>query len=623
MNDAHAPSPYLLKPQGSRPHITEYSCEYGRFIGHKEFPRPQQKDCKERLQNLAKGLMEDPIPGLAELHDFKLSAKEVSGVFEVLPGRSLDAAVEELDGLPAPLFLTMVQQLLDTVVLAYERGEVELFFDPRSIYVWRLGDDVFTGFAACEFHVGHEHETEEWVHWLRQLAILWYYMATGEWMTSYYVLVERDLSKIRQLRESPALLHFFDHLFHPDVAKRVFDLKHLHQLIAECDEELGEEPISPAAFRVLDRLPHKRQCLSWMVSEEAFPSQYTLSLTGRDARRPTILPAHDDFSGRSVFLHILPPEDLTGKTLQKISDQAEWLYDAPKLDLPILPIVDSWEIGGCRIYAEHEPDGTSLAEVLERVGAGLPLHHVLTVARKVDRAIRQVERASVIIPSYHPADVFLVSTSSAGLSLDDFDWVRDPGAYTVHLRTLPTGFLHLSDPAHYQNDHKAVIMRWILGTTQKVRFAELVARLLSHRELTRPPIKEAIQRASNRRVKSASLVRVALLGDLTAIARNPDSRPAKSAFRWARDASTYRAVALPYVPKAALASAAALILGLGAGLTIALNSERFGLGESPGNPYAAEESGGNNISEPPPDLLPVSGDNPDLKKKEDPPEPEE
>ncbi|MEM7013887.1 MAG: hypothetical protein AAF585_20690, partial [Verrucomicrobiota bacterium] len=608
MNDAHAPSPYLLKPQGSRPHITEYSCDYGRFIGHKEFPRPQHKDCKERLQNLAKGLMQDPIPGLAELHDFKLSAKEVSGVFEVLPGQSLDAAVEELEGLPAPLFLLVVQQLLDTVVLAFERGEVELFFDPRSIYVWRHGDDVFTGFAACEFHVGHEHETEEWVHWLRQLAILWYHMATGEWMTSYYVLVDRDLSKIRQLQKSPALLHFFDHLFHPDVEKRVFDLERLHQLIAECDEEIGEEPIPPAAFRVLDRLPHKRICLSWMVSEDEFPSQYTLSLTGRDARRPTIIPAHDEFAGRAVFLHILPPEDVTGKTLQKISDQAELLHDEPKLGLPILPIVDSWEIGECRIYAEHAPDGPSLACVLERVGAGLPLPHVLNAARKIDRAIRQVERAGITIPSYHPADVFLVSTSNDGLSLNDFGWIRDPGAFTVHLRALPTGFLHLQDPAHYENDHKAVIMRWILGTTQKVRFAELVARLLSHRELTRPSVKEAIQRASDRRFKSSSLVRVALLGDLTAIARNPDSRPATSTFRWARDASTWRTAALPHVPPSVLASAAALVLGLGAGLTLALNADRFGFGGSSETPYASDENGTENIAQPPENLLPVSGE---------------
>ena len=608
MQPDNSPSPYLLKPEGARPHVTEYSAQYGRFVGCKEFPVSDSVAWRKRLPELAKNLMEDPIPGLAELHDFKIGRKKITGIFEVLPGRSLDAAVEELDGLPAPLFLEVVQQLLETVVLAYERKEVELFFDPRSMYVWRVADEIFTGFAAFEFHVGREHETEEWVHWLRQLAIVWYYIATGEWMTSYYVLVERDFNEIPQLKKSPAMLHFFDRLFDADIKKRIFDLERLRELIAECDDLIGADPIPAKAIRVLDRLPHKRQCLSWMVSEEAFPSQYTLSLDGRDARRPTILPAHDDFAGRSVFLHILPPEAVAGKTMFKICDQAERLHDKPKPDSPVLPIVDSWQIDECRIYAEHAPDGPSVAQILDRVGAGLPLSHGLTAARKIDRAIRRAERSGLIIPSLHPADVFLVSTSSDRLSMDDFDWLRDPMAYAARLRALPTGFLHLQDPAHYQNDHKAVLMYWIIGFSQDVRFSELVARLLSHRELTRPPVKLAIQHASKRRTRTASWVRATLLGDLARVLRdNSNKLPSRMSktLRPFRDADAWRAATMPNVPVGLIASAATLVIGLGVGLTVALNGDQFGFREA--NPYVAEDQDGQRI-EPPTNLLPVSGE---------------
>lgn len=619
------PSPYLLKPEGPRPHVTEYSSEYRRFVGYKTFRTPDSRGgaWKKRLRDLATDLMKDPIPGLAELHEFKIRGREVTGVFEVLPGRSLDAAVSELGGLPAPLFLGVVQQLLETVVLAYEHGEIEIFFDPRSIYVWRIGEEVYSGFAACEFHVGHEHETEEWVHWLRQLAILWFYMATGEWMTSYYNLVERDFSQIPQLAASGPMAHFFQALFNPDVEKRVFDLERLRDLIAECDAEIGMEPIHPSAFRVLDRLPHKRQCLNWIVNEEDLPSQYTPATAGRDPRRPTMIPGRDEFSGRSVFLHILPPPSVAGKTLFKISEQAERLHLKPRPDQPVLPVVDSWEINGCRIYAESMPDGPSLAEVLDRVGAGLPLPHVLTAARKIDAALRSAQRAGLIIPSLHPADVFLIATGEGSVQLDDLDWLLDPGAYTARLRALPTGFLHRQDPAHYDADDKGVILNWILGFQQKVRFAKLLARLLSHRELTRPAVKLAIQRASNRKARTASWVRASLLGDLgRALKERPEYRPgwfANNLLRPLRDAEAWRAAAIPHIPSGLIASAAALVLGIGAGLAFHFTSA----GPANGPATFAEETEPNRRT-PPKNLLPVSGDpfvNPpltnELEEKED------
>ncbi|MFT5465927.1 MAG: hypothetical protein ACI8UO_001023 [Verrucomicrobiales bacterium] len=613
MTEDSSHSLYLLKSEGPRPHVTEYSCEYGRFVGYKQFPIPgggAKTAWRKRLRELAKDLMEDPIPGLADLHEFKIKGGKVTGVFEVLPGRSLDAAVEELGGLPAPLFLEVVQQLLETVVLAYERGEIEFFFDPRSIYIWRVGEDIFTGFAACEFHVGHEHETSEWVHWLRQLAIVWFYAATGEWVTSYYNLVDRDLSQIPQLAASGPIAHFFDRLFHSDIEKRIFDLERLRELIVVCDEEIGMRPIHPSAMRVLDRLPHKRICLSWIVSEEELPSQYTLAKAGRDSRRPTMIPARDEFTGRSVFLHILPPPSVAGKTLLKISDQAERLHDEPKPNRPVLPIVDSWEINGCRVYAESMPDGPSLAEILDRVGAGLPLEHIITAARKIDAAIRSAERGGLIIPSLHPADVFLISSTPGAIAMDDFDWLRKPGAYVARLRALPTGFLHLQDPAHYQNDHKAVLMRWIIGFPQEVRFSELVARLLSHRELTRPTVKFAIQRASLRHFRTASWVRASLLGDLSrAIGHKPGKKPTwrSNVLRPFRDAEAWRAAAIPKVPAGLIATAAALVLTLALGLSYMVNRPS---NESPGagqNPYMAEEISTPGSS-PPKNLLPVSGD---------------
>lgn len=200
-NDA-ALSPYRLGPEGPLPHRTEYSGEHQRFVGFKEFPLPASKGVawRKRFGKLARDLMENPIPGLAGLHDFQIRPKRIVGVFEVLPGRSLGAVVSELDGLPAPLWIDVAQQLLETVARAQERGEIELFFDPRNIYVWPHQGEIWTGFAACEFHVGREHETREWVHWLRQLAILWFYLATAEWVPSYYSLVERDLKKFHNSR---------------------------------------------------------------------------------------------------------------------------------------------------------------------------------------------------------------------------------------------------------------------------------------------------------------------------------------------------------------------------------------------------------------------------------------
>lgn len=136
---------------------------------------------REQIESAAKALRDNPIEGVSRLYRLEERQGELSGLFGPLAGIPLDRLIQEFGRLPPGLWLTIAQQLLEISAGAHERGDIDLCFEPSKILVRREGDSIRVGFEGCEFHSGAEHEMREWAHWLRQLAIVWYFAATGDW----------------------------------------------------------------------------------------------------------------------------------------------------------------------------------------------------------------------------------------------------------------------------------------------------------------------------------------------------------------------------------------------------------------------------------------------------------
>lgn len=598
----------------ARPHHTTYSAKFQRFIARQTYARPAASDGEawsSSIQRLARHLQTQPIPGLAKLLDFQTRGDAASAVFELLPGHSLERIVKETGGLAGSAWCEFAQQLLDLCEQVHDRDGIEIHLDPRALYLWQNeGAQPSIACATCEFSGASAPEANLWVHTLRALAVVWYYMATGSW-ESYHQLTKRDLKEVPQLDDQPEIFEFFELLFHEDVEQRVFDRQQIRALLDACEHQLAHQPFPVSLLRRLNSLPSQRRCFDWLPSERDLPSQYCISATGRDARRPTILPAIDEIANRPVSLHLLPPHKSIDKRLRQLCLQAERWMRNPDEDLPIFPLRDQWKTGDCTTFVESIPNGLSLAQVLSLSGGGLRSPIVLEVLRKVNQALRQVERKGYEIPSIDPMSVFVVAADGKRIDTTQLDWLEEPSRFAVRLRILPTRFLHGNDPATYGADGKSRTIREIVGLPPKTEFAELAARLLCRRELAFDNVKHALHRASAAKQRTSAFLRTKLLSDLQRAILKPHTNPTP-ALRASQNLATWWNTALFPLQRAALGTAAALSLIAVASLISVLyrtqtTSEPRLVGNSHHDVYLGSKASDHPPVEPPANLTPVIG----------------
>ncbi|MEM1294634.1 MAG: hypothetical protein AAGH89_04670 [Verrucomicrobiota bacterium] len=461
---------------------------------------------------------------MARLLDFQPCCHGATATFELLPGHSLDRIVKETNGLTNTAWCEFAQQLLDLCESVHDLDGIEIHLDPRSLYLWQNeSKQVSIGCATCEFRSDQTLESNFWVHSLRALSVVWYYMATGSWET-YHQLTKRDLAEVQQLADQPEILEFFELLFHEDVEQRVFDRQQIRDYLDACEQQLSHQSIPVSLLRRLNSLPAQRPCLDWLPSEQQLPSKYCVSVTGRDARQPTIVPAIDEIANRPVSLHLLPPPHSIDKKLRQFCLQSKQWMRNPDGDLPILPLRDQWKTGDCITFVEAFPNGLSLAQILSQSGGGLRFPTVIEVLRKVDRALHQIERKGYEIPSIDPTSVFLVAADGKWIDASDLSWIEDPAHYTIKLRILPTRFLHGNDPAAYGADTKSQVLHEILGTTPEAGFSELAGRLLSRRELALDAVKQILRRSNKSNLRTPASLRTALINDLERYKQNPNTK---------------------------------------------------------------------------------------------------
>tara|TARA_R110002096_G_scaffold200639_7_gene384681 strand:+ start:1131 stop:2990 length:1860 start_codon:yes stop_codon:yes gene_type:complete len=593
---------------------THYSAKFQRFVVLRDLTSADVKigaDKESRLNHLARNLQNQPIPGLATLLDFQTHGERATGVFETLPGHSLDRLVKETNGFADSVWCELALQLLDLCERVYDQDGIGLTLDPRLLYVWQNeSEQISIACATCEFQVTQEQETTLWVYWLRSLSVLWFYMATGEW-ESYFNLTKRNLDDVPQLRDRPQIQEFLDLLFHEDIEFRVFDRRHIRILLEHCEDQIGDHSFPVSFLRRLNSLPSRRRCLDWLPAEREFPAQYCISAAGRDARQPTILPAIDEIANRPVLLHVLPPRKSVDRQMRQLCLQAERWKRSPDPNLPILPIHNSWKSKDCTVFAESSPNGLNLARVLMLSKVGLRVSIALDILRKVDSALRQIDRKGYKIPAIDPTSIYLVASEKRRIDPSNLEWLEDSSSFEVKLRILPTQFLHTNDPATYGADAKIRLIRKIVGVTQEVGFAELAGRLLSRRELALDAVTHAIRRASTYGHRTSSFVRATLLAELQRSLTRPNSKPAPMSHA-PRDMAAWWDTALLPMQRVALGTTATLGLvaflsSVGLANFSASPSEPLTVENEDGNLYLGTESPVRDAIAPPEDLTPVSG----------------
>ncbi len=463
------------------------------------------------IQATARDWMRKPVPGVAILLGLEKEGKKTFGVFESLPGQSLDSWIMDRGTLSIPDWLEVAEQMVTLAVRLRKHPEVTVQWLPHEFHLWRENDGELR-IALSQFSLGSPNTIPmREKHLVANLALTWHFLLTGESDEAFYGLSGRDFGLVGALQDFTPLIDCFDGLFAAEPELRTEGLAELRQELTEIREALDDLHVpSSGRIRINDRLsqsPGSGLALSsWEV-----PEDFTLSAESESDSRGSYSAIHDP-SGREVRLHVVPKP-----SAQRVASRWQGAKAAMEEHL-VSPVLGVYEAGGrVGVVAErHYSKAISLAELIG-VSGGLDLPSAVVVLREIDEAISQAEQLGMERISMNVEDILLVPRGRLSISGEAWEeWTQDRQAFAIRLRPITTGGIRFAQPAGRGRTLADTLIDGLDVPPEQRRVLALAMRLIRIGIVCQPEVASVLLRGSKRR-SSPGFVRHRLVHDLAGL----------------------------------------------------------------------------------------------------------
>ncbi len=393
----------------SEPHLRFLAVK----IYRRDFLADQRMLCL--FQETGGGLRTAYVPGVAYPLDFGVVDARFYQVMELLPGGSLQDLLAVTGPLAPEAVVRLGRLLLPAVRGLVSDHGIRPVLDAARIQVWpSAGSDG---------------------PWRAGLADYDPRPARNPGSVASEQSAIADL--IALLRASGGALMAAEAVCYSEFWRRITDC--LPVTFQELEELLGELPLDDPEATALPVAALNRASLSWFPKPAELPDRFEYHRDGAACGLPTAYEATDVFRGGLRWVHILPPERITGLSLEPYFRQGTNLTQRPGQTVGFLPVDSVMRDPCCRLFAESTTGGICLADLLQKRGK-LSNEELLALLRRISDTLAQVRSGGWLTPPLSSRDVYLFPAKGQS-STTFFGNLTDSAAFEIKLRSFPSNLL--------------------------------------------------------------------------------------------------------------------------------------------------------------------------------------